>query len=298
MKHQKIVNNWRNFLITEAEALPSSKAVEIDNALWPVARPEAAASTALTSDQVRQARAAMGGGKEKEYPGTTKEIFSLHRSIEERSPLSINASLNIVATDEKAMCTEQGRASAVLLSFDVLGRLPGHNTGQEMGFQTDKDFDSFLGLINKAARTTQKNALLGSVNCFYPRFDHGNRKAGYKIVKDSAKVSVGVSPIWNQFTNSEEPAVVIIFGTMGEHEGGGGPYFLHVDEALLMAREYARLAAPYIKRNDGSVYQYPSAIPPGDYLLRMCDYERNKKPIPQRTQGKAAVTIPGLGVKI
>ena len=278
-------------------AVPTSKSVTIQNALYPIAAPEAAADALLTSLELRAARAAMGGGSQKTDNINYEEVLAFHKSTQEKADISINVELTTVVPSLAHACAGDS-ASGVILYFDVSGLVPGHDLGNFIGFKTNKDINQYLKLIKDAARSTKENAIIGQVKCYYPIVYVDTSQSGepdYRTYKEGT-VTIGVGPVYNQFAKKSEPAVIIIFGTLKEHDhqGVGGPYFFHPDEALLMAREYERLAAPYMKRNKGLVYHKPSALIVTDRLAQDCGELRLKQRQQSLSNNNSIATVAGL----
>jgi hypothetical protein len=255
-------------------AIPSLKFVEIDKALYPVAFPEAIADDALGSPGLRAARAAMGAGTQKASTREPTELYRFHKNLKERASMWIGVNLLTIAPSWASAC-KGDVASAVMLYFGVTGLIPGHDEGAFIGFESNKDLNKYLKLIKDAARSTKDSGIIGGVDCFYtlpPEPPPAPPPPNFSFEYDKGRVTVGVSPVFNQFTQTVEPAVVIIFGSLGEHQssGQGGPYYIQPDEALLMAREYERLATPYMQRNKGLSYHYPTAVEIPDELATYC----------------------------
>ena len=142
----------------------------------------------------------------------------------------------------------------------------------QIGFQTEAHFDKFIKLLISGAKSSSTMGTLGQVPAFYIPPQGTGPATTYAVVTETAKVTVGVSPIWNHHTQQQDRAVVVAWGDIGEgHTTKGGPYFIQPDAAASMAKEWARLAAPLIKRNDGDVYQYPSTLPVPDQLTADCE---------------------------
>ena len=192
------------------------------------------------------------------------------------------------------------RASAVTLYFDLTEPVPGHDSGAEIGFQTDGDFDKFIKLLASAAKSSSIMGTLGQVPCFYIPPEGTGALQGYGQVTETSKVTVGLSPVWNHKTERQERAVVLAWGDIGEgHTAEGtGPYFLSPSAVLSMVRQWVALAAPLIKQNDGSVYQHPSTLPVPDKLTADCEEAAKERrrlanPGPKRTKD-LQMTVPGF----
>ena len=284
MNQKQSMNSWRNFL-TEAAALPARKRVSVPDGAWPLLKPSRAATTSLSNSSLRAARAALGGNNKSDLK--PKDIFALHDNLDQAS---INLGADLTTVVGKNICKDDVRASAVTLYFDLNEPVPGHDFGVEIGFQTDGDFDKFIKLLTSAAKSSSIMGTLGQVPCFYVPPEGTGPISGYVQVTETSKVTVGLSPVWNHKTERQERAVVLAWGDIGEGHTteGTGPYFLSPSAVLSMTRQWVALTAPLIKRNDGSVYQYPATLPPPDELEKACkkaDDDRNRATVgPKRTK--------------
>ena len=319
------MENWRGFLTeasSENQAIPVVKSASVADAAWPLLRPGRAAIAALVKGKginprqtpAQQAAAIALGGKEN-LPSPsqnlqTTEVFAIHDRLG-LAELSLGAELTTVVESSTLDCNDPSVASAVLLYFDLGGPVPGHDSYHYTGFPDHASFDKFIKLLASAARSGKDmgkmgiGKRMGTVPCFYPAYDPEQQ---FTINLEPAQITIGVSPVWNHHKEQTEPSVVIVWGDPSL-EGAAGdaafgsttPYFLHPDGALAMAREYTRLIAPLVKRNDGEVYQQPSALPYPEALARYCaekEHEDSKaEPAPATsTGGSEFATVPGIKV--
>jgi hypothetical protein len=272
MNHKQSMNSWRKFLTeatNPAAAVPARKRASVPDGAWPMLRPGTAGIAALSSASLRAARAALGGKSKSDLE--PKDIFALHQSLE-RADISLSADLMTIVGKNKCKDTES--ASAVILGFDLSEPVPAHEFIIQIGFQTEAYFDQFIKLLTSGAKSSSTMGTLGQVPAFYVPPPGTGTETPYAIPEAKAKVTVGVSPVWNHHTQQQERAVVLAWGDIGEgHTSKGGPYFIYPDAAAAMAKEWLRLAAPLIKRNDGDVYQYPSTLPVPDQLTADCEQE-------------------------
>jgi hypothetical protein len=310
MKHKLIMENWRSFIKEQEKVLPAVPArtrIEIPSGAFPMLRPETAAAEALTSRGERIAAIALGK-RQSQSPLSDKEKFGLKEGLP-LAPISLTADLLLLADGSRCKDARDGApiwASAVVWGFDLSGPIPGHDISSMFFFEEEENFNKFVTLLTSAGKSGASNGRLGSVKCRRLRATSVEGKKPMATVQDAdfndedAIMTVGISPVWDEAMGQSLPAVVLIFGKIGElYSGHAPPYFITPKAALRTAADLKRTASEFKAANNGLLYSYPPPegmwVPEEDSLA-VCSTGRLAPPPTTSAGGSEMATVPGIKI--